>query len=125
MLQPTPFNFRDRSAAIFAAFGVAAAMAFGGAAIAPTLAQANPTSPDSPVSTQRPVLAGLAVGGAGVTSTTGTVFEHASQNARRYQCPSAGTTKCTASSNNGNTYTVGASDAVGDYVRLDEVATNA
>ena len=113
MLQAAPFNFRDRSAAIFAAFGVASAMAFGGAAIAPTVAGANATSPDSPVSTQRPVLAGSAAQRSAITATPGTFSNETSENATWYQCPSAVSTKCTATTNNGNTYTLGTGDTGG------------
>ncbi len=125
MLQAAPFNFRDRAAAIFAAFSVASAMAFGGVAIAPTAALANATSPDSPVSTQRPVLAGSAAQGSVITSTPGTFSNETAQTDTWYRCPSASSLKCTATTTKGNTYTLGTSDPAGGYVRLDEVATNA
>jgi hypothetical protein len=125
MLQIAPFQIRGRSAAIFAAFSAASAMALGGAVIAPTVAHADATSPNSPVSTQRPALTGSAAQGSVITVTPGTFSNETSQDDTWYQCPSAASTKCTATSDQGNTYTVGASDAVGDYVRLDETATNA
>ena len=93
--------------------------------IAPTVAQANATSPDSPVSTQRPVLAGSAVQGSVITLTPGTFSNETTQNDTWYQCPSAASMKCTAMSNSGNTYTLATSNPVGDYVREDAVATNA
>jgi hypothetical protein len=125
MLQAARFNFRDRSVAICAAFGLASAMAFGGAAIAPTVASANATSPNAPVSTLQPHLAGSAAQGSVITSTPGTFSNETTQHGTWFQCPSAGSNKCTATKNTGSTYTLTGSDPVGDYIRLDEVAANA
>ncbi len=125
MLQVARLNFRDRTVGICAAFGLASAMAAGGAAVAPTVASASATSPNAPVMTLRPHLAGSAAQGSVITLTPGTFSNETTQDGTWYQCPTAASNKCTATKNRGSSYTVSASDPVGDYIRLDEVATNA
>jgi hypothetical protein len=119
VLKATPINFRDRSAAIFAAFGIA--LALGGAAIAPTVADAAA----GPVNTLAPSLAGSGALGSAITLTPGTFSNETTQDGTWEQCATAASTSCTATTHTGRAYTVSASDPVGDYIRLKEVATNA
>jgi hypothetical protein len=87
---------------------------------------ASTSSSGKPVNTQRPVLAGSASRGSMLTLTNGTFTNATSQTETLYQCPSSGNTpQCTATANTSSTYTVGTSDPMGSYLRLDETATNA
>ena len=121
MLDAAPFNFRGRSAAIGAAFGVASALALAGVMVAPTVASAAST----PVNTLMPSLVGSGVLGSTVTLTPGTFSNETSQDGTWEQCSTATSTTCTATTNRGSTYAVSSTDPVGGYIRLKEVAINA
>jgi hypothetical protein len=125
MLHGAPFNFRGRSAAILAAFGVASAMALGGVVTTPTVAHADATSPKSPVSRLRPHLVGSSARGSVIALTPGTFSHETKEVGTWFRCPTKRNTRCTATEKKGHTYTVSGADPVGDYIRLDETATNA
>ena len=117
-----PCKFRGRAAAICAAFGVVSLMALSSGVLV-----ASAASTGKPVNTLRPKLAGAAARGSQITLTPGTFSNETSQKDTLYQCTSAtgNIPTCTATANTGDTYTLGTSDPLGDYLRLDETATNA
>jgi hypothetical protein len=115
-------RFRDRSAAICTALGVASALALGGTLIVPTVADAATANP---VNTQMPALAGSAAVGSVITLTPGTFANETTQDGTWERCPSVVSTACTATANTGSKYTLSLSDPPGDSIRLKETATNA
>ena len=115
-------RFRDRSAAICTALGVASALALGGTMIAPTIAEAAAVTP---VNTQMPALAGTATPGSVITLTPGTFSNETTQDGTWERCPQVFSTACTALVNTGRKYTLSLSDPPGTSVRVKETATNA
>src|SRR3984957_1706407 len=121
MVNSSPHKLRGRSAAICAAFGVASAMAVGGAVLAPTVADAATAAP---ALTTAPSISGTyAVGGA-LTTTDGTFSGSGLTDtilwARTTQQGVPGTTIAGAT---GASYTLTAADK-GDYVYSLVTATN-
>src|ERR1700722_7514270 len=113
MVNSSPHKLRGRSAAICAAFGVASAMAVGGAVLAPTVADAATAAP---ALTTAPSISGTyAVGGA-LTTTDGTFSGSGLTDtilwARTTQQGVPGTTIAGAT---GASYTLSAADK-GEYV---------
>jgi hypothetical protein len=85
----------------------------------------GPMPGTGPVNTQMPSLAGSAVSGSAITLTPGTFANETSQDGTWEQCTTATSTACTATTNTGTKYALGANDPIADYIRLKEVATGA
>jgi hypothetical protein len=80
----------------------------------------------TPVNTLLPALSGSAAQGSVITLTVGTFSNETSQTGYWEDCPTASSTTCTATNPSGGTsYTLATTDPVGNYLRLEEIATNA